>query len=139
MSDFLRLRYQTPRAAGAGTAGPDQDRDTASPTELDRARALLRQRDARAAAFAPIRVLFQDPAWDILLGLFVAYEEGTPLTIDAVRTATGLSEMAIRRWMLALEHSGLITCWPRDATLAQRSLGLTDHALTMMLQFLQEI
>ena len=61
------------------------------------------------------------------------------MTIDAVRTATGLSEMAIRRWMLALEHSGLITCWPRDATLAQRSIGLTDHALTMMLQFLQEI
>ncbi|KQN28846.1 MULTISPECIES: hypothetical protein [unclassified Sphingomonas] len=140
MSDHLRLRYEAPCDGPTATTSTTASvRDASSPTELDRARALIRQRDARSAAFAPVRLLFQDPAWDILLGLFVAYEKGTPLTIDAVSTASGLSDVAIRRWLLALEHRGLITSWPHDADLAARSLGLTDAALTMMLQFLQDI
>ena len=139
MSDPLRLRYPPPQEGVDRQATTPPVRHAPSPSELDRARALLRQQQIRSAAFAPVRMLFQDPAWDILLGLFIAYEEGTPLTIDAVRTATGLSDVAIRRWMLALEHSGLITCWPNDATLGHRSIGLTDQALTMMLHFLQEI
>ena len=161
MSDPLRLRYpahhplpdtspqdgtppQMPLgAAPLGDAPPGDGAGSGieppSPTELDRARALLHQQRARSAAFASARALFHDPAWDILLGLFVAYEEGTPLTIDAVQAATGLSEVTIRRWLLTLEHRGLITCWPHTAAWPQRSLGLTDEALTMMLQFLQEI
>lgn len=149
MSDPLRLRYPPPHEGVEPSPTAEAARSAPSPSELDRARALLRQQQIRSAAFAPVRTLFQDPAWDILLGLFIAYEEGAPLSIDAVRTATGLSEVAIRRWMLALEHCGLVTCWPNDATLGQHSIGrhsighhsigLTDQAVTMMLQFLQEI
>ena len=144
MSDSLRLRYLPTDVDNEehipGQTTPDVSTPgSPAPTELDRARALLRQQRTRAAAFTPVRGLFQDPAWDILLGLFVAYEEGAPLTIDAVRITTGLSDVAIRRWMLALEHSGLITCWPQDAAMEKRSIGLSDHALTMMLRFLQDI
>ena len=135
MSAPLRLRY--PTQPPSPHAVPDVD--ASPPPELDRARALMHQQKARSTAFASVQTLFQDPAWDILLALFVAYEEGTPLTIHAVRAATGLSEVTIRRWLLTLEHRGLITCWPQSAALSQRSLGLTDDALTMMLHFLQEI
>ena len=156
MSDPLRLRYPaqhpspdpvptegTPVAISPGAstraAGTVPDVDPTTPTELDRARALMHQQQARSAAFAPVRALFHDPAWDILLGLFIAYEEGTPVTIDGVRATTGLSEVAVRRWLLTLEHRGLVTGSPQTATLSQRSLGLTDEALTRMLQFLREI
>lgn len=156
MSAPLRLRYPTepssPNAVPAETTplqmppetsargvGTETDVDPSSPPELDRARALMHQQQARSTAFASVQALFQDPAWDILLALFVAYEEGAPLTIDAVRAATGLSEVTIRRWLLTLEHRGLITCWPQSEPLSRRSLGLTDDALTMMLHFLQEI
>ncbi|MEG3169031.1 hypothetical protein U1737_12630 [Sphingomonas sp. LB3N6] len=156
MSDPLRLRYPAqhpspdpvptegapaPIPSGTSTraASTMPGVDPSTPTELDRARALMHQQQARSAAFAPVRALFHDPAWDILLGLFIAYEEGKPLTIDTVRATTGLSEVAVRRWLLTLEHRGLITCWPQTATLSERSLGLTDDALTRMLQFLQKI
>lgn len=131
MNGNLRLQYAPDDA--------DDLQDTSEPSELERARAVLRQRQIRTAMFNPVRTLFQDPAWDILLGLFVAHEEGTPQSIEAIRIATTLPIAAVRRWVLAMEQLGMVTCWPHDAEFAKRSIGLTDESVGMMLRFLQEM
>ncbi len=132
MTGTLRLQY------AVSDDGIDS-LDTAEPSELDRARAVLRQRQIRLATFSPVRALFQDPAWDILLGLFVAHEEGSVQSVEAIRIATALPIAAVRRWVLAMEQQGMVTCWPTDADFAMRSIGLTDEAVGMMLRFLQEM
>lgn len=106
------------------------------PTEVERARAVLRQRRTRAAAFASVRKLFHDPAWEIMLAMFIAQEEGESLTVEDIGAAVGLPGATVRRWLLALEQQALIHCWPRDQAPATRFAGLTDSANAMMLRFL---
>ncbi len=136
MTSALRLKYV---ARTDTTTDTDTALDAGEPSEVDRARAVLRQRQIRLATFGPVQTLFQDHAWDILLGLFVAHEDARPQSIEAICAATALPIVAVRRWVLAMEQLGMVTCWPHDADFTKRSVGLTDETIGMMLRFLQEM
>lgn len=102
------------------------------PDDAERARALLAQRRSRNAAAGSLAELFGEPGWDLLLILFIAYEEGqvidgrTLLVEAEVRPAVG------RRWLLALAARGLIRCDPQAPEACP--LALTDEGVMLTLR-----
>lgn len=92
--------------------GPGEKRGTA-PFEpyasnglARRVRAMVSARSLRRAVFKAS--LFSDPAWDILLGLFLARIEGRRVSISAAGRAGKIPLTTALRWINALEHEGLL-------------------------------
>lgn len=56
--------------------------------------------------------LFRDPAWDILLDLYVAEAEGKPISVGSACGAAGLSTATGLRWLAKLEKEALIERTP---------------------------
>lgn len=52
--------------------------------------------------------LFADPAWDILLHLFIAGEESRPVSISALCAAAGVPATTALRWIQSMIDKGLI-------------------------------
>ncbi|WP_267394662.1 MULTISPECIES: hypothetical protein [unclassified Sphingomonas] len=105
-------------------AGPEE------PSDLDRARALFAQRRARDAAAGQDADLFSDPAWDILLALFIAHAEGRSLAdTDACATAC-VAPAAALRWLDVLGVRGLASF--RAGNLGRRAmLTAAGHELVV--------
>lgn len=53
--------------------------------------------------------LFGEPAWDILLDLFVAWAGGVRISVTSSCIASGVPPTTALRWLLILEDKGLIT------------------------------
>lgn len=70
------------------------------------ARTLIKARLRRKDHFKAS--LFSDPAWDILLDLFVAQCEGRRIPISAAGLTAGIPLTTALRWLAALESEGLI-------------------------------
>jgi DNA-binding MarR family transcriptional regulator len=64
--------------------------------------------------------MFGDPAWDILLDLYVARVRGKPISISSACIAAGTSSTTGLRWLRRLERSGAIVRKPDPAD-ARRS------------------
>jgi PAS domain S-box-containing protein len=73
---------------------------------LHAAKLLLEGRRRRDRAFDA--ELFSDPAWDLLLGVYVCEAEGRILTAKALREASGVAASVAERWIQLLLASGLI-------------------------------
>lgn len=73
---------------------------------LHQARSLYRQRRARDALFAP--ELFGEPAWDLLLTLYIARCEGHCLSMPALSLSVNLPLADASEWVRTLEASRLI-------------------------------
>lgn len=107
-------------------AGPEE------PSDADRARALLAQRRARDAVAGPLAELFGEPGWDILLTLFVAFEEDRPPEPSVLAARLGLRAVVLDRWLAALTLRGLT----RTITLGQGAahVSLTDEGVATVLR-----
>lgn len=62
----------------------------------------------RRSEIAGTNDLFGEPAWDILLNLFIAGCEGRRLTVAAVCSGAGAPESTALRWITILEKRGII-------------------------------
>lgn len=92
-----------PNAVGALHSGSTTDIALASLAEkIYQSR---RDRDKRS----PVSGLFQDPAWDILLDLFVAQARGKHISITSAATAGLVPPTTALRWVWALEEAKLVT------------------------------
>ena len=113
------------RRLGASDA---PDARAAGADDLDAARALLAARRAREQLFGD--GLFADPAWDMLLALFVADEEREPLSVSQLCAASGVPHTTALRWIESLARAGLIVraADPGDArrTLISLHAGARD-------------
>jgi DNA-binding MarR family transcriptional regulator len=76
---------------------------------------IILARRSRRGLFPP--VLFSDPAWDLLLVLFLAGLRPQRMTISELAEDTALSPGAAARWLDALDQHGLLSrrSDPRDA------------------------
>lgn len=100
------LRF--PAASRAVTAMSSAARRAGSPAEMqlvDHARCLLRAR-TKMARVAP--GLLRDPAWDMMLCLFINGEEGGILYVKQLILSTGESATAALRHIDRLEEAGFI-------------------------------
>jgi DNA-binding MarR family transcriptional regulator len=76
-------------------------------TFLSAARTEVAQRRNRRLLFGKCN-LFADPAWDILLELFVADATESRLSVTAIGLETGVATTTVIRWLTVLENHNLI-------------------------------
>jgi DNA-binding MarR family transcriptional regulator len=81
---------------------------------IEAARAMRRARRRRSRFFEP--TMFSDPAWDILLELYIAEWEQRRLSITALSDRSGVAGTTVLRWLELFEREGLISkrCDPLD-------------------------
>ena len=98
-------------------------------TFVDLARDIYRSRRARARVFSD-DALFGEPAWDMLLDLFIAEADGKPLSITAACIGAAVPTSTALRWLVILEERGLVRREndPRDARRVFLHLTSEGHA-----------
>jgi DNA-binding MarR family transcriptional regulator len=97
--------------------------------------ALRRRRDAAT----PIRGLFGEPGWDILLDLFIARERGMDLQVSSVCIEAGVPSTTILRWISRLERDGLVYRAADNGDARRRYVRLTAEGNALMRQVLRSI
>jgi len=83
--------------------------------------------------------LFGEPAWDLLLALFVAEEEGRALDVAAAFEAAHIKPSAGRRLIARLESIGLIHREADVADRRRRIVGLTEDARERLADYLTRL
>lgn len=117
---FVR-NYQMPPSANA-PAGP-----------VEEARRLFRLRRMRDQAFGP--ELFGEPAWDLLLDLYVAASEPRSVSIIAVSIAASTDDV---RWLDLLEEHGLVNLVHAGSETNRAIVTLSQTAFDQMTRLLEE-
>ena len=79
-----------------------------APETIARAKRLYRERRTRAAVFDGDEDLFGEPAWDILLDLFVAGSEHRPVRVSDSCAAAAVPRTTALRWLQTLTRRELI-------------------------------
>ncbi|MHA0320076.1 hypothetical protein ACXY7D_17095 [Sphingomonas melonis] len=134
VSALERVRASAARSRGEIVApvpaGPEE------PSDADRARTLLAQRRQRDAMAGDLIELFGEPGWDILLTLFVAYEEARPVTGEALGALLSLRPAVLARWLDLLARRALIRCAVHGTGTRDPAtpLALTDDGLALVLR-----
>jgi hypothetical protein len=70
------------------------------------AQSVVRTRRRREALLGPD--LFADPAWDMLLDLYIAEMSGGPLSVSTLAAGAAVPATTALRWMGVLQQHGLI-------------------------------
>lgn len=91
----------------------------------DYARQLLAGRRQRDLYFDPM--LFSNPAWDILLSLFVADGEGKPVNVLDSCTASVVPQGVALRWLGYLKQEEMVIEMPDPAHPRQTLIRLSDQ------------
>ena len=84
---------------------PRQPADV-SPHSLSVARRMMRERLKRNHFFNAD--LFADPAWDMMLDLFIAEAEGRETPVMNLCLSSQVPETTTLRWVKTLEHAGIV-------------------------------
>jgi DNA-binding MarR family transcriptional regulator len=82
--------------------------------------------------------LFGEPAWDMLLDLFVAHEEDRPLSVGRLCSAAGVPESTARRWLATLESHGTVVRTSDPADACSELVLLTAAERDRLVRFLGE-
>lgn len=82
--------------------------DSSVSTLEAQARQIYQSRRRRTEIFPNSNDLFGEPAWDMLLDLFIAGEAGREMTMSEAAAGACTSPAAGQRWVTTLESRGLI-------------------------------
>lgn len=83
--------------------------------------------------------LFGEPAWDLLLDLFIQGERGKQVSISSACVGAAVPTTTALRWVTTLMTKGLL-CRVIDDTDARRSiLKLTREGRQTMIRFLEKV
>jgi DNA-binding MarR family transcriptional regulator len=100
-------------------------------TPLERAKRHYRNRRRRELAFKNSN-LFGEPAWDMLVDLFIANEEGNSISVSSLCIAAVVPGTTALRWIAILEQENLIKRTPDPNDQRRVFLSLTDTGNTSM-------
>lgn len=82
--------------------------------------------------------LFADPAWDMLLDLFMHQAKGRRVSVTSLCIASSVPNTTALRWLGALEAKGLVTRIPSEIDRRSSEIRLTRPALIAMRDWLSE-
>jgi hypothetical protein len=102
---------------------------------VEEARHIYRLRRMRDQAFGP--GLFGEPAWDLLLDLYIAASEPRPVSVIATFIATSESTDDVH-WLNLLEEHGLVDRLDAGSEISRAIVTLTATAFDQMTRLLQE-
>jgi len=100
------------------------------------ATSISRARRRRAKCFDAS--LFSEPAWDMLLELFVARIRGKSISASGLCRTAGVSEATGCRWIDMLEADGLVRSCPLSERGAPRLVEISDSGFGSMRQYVLE-
>lgn len=115
-----------------GADGSALLRGKADPAE--QALQLYRERRRRIEAFGD-DTLFGEPAWDILLDLFVAGERGKRVAVTSACIGSGVPSTTALRWLNVLELRGMVEREDDNHDARRSFVRLTAKARAMMLDY----
>ena len=135
-SQFTRIAttlssIETRVAALHGEALPH--RPTA-PTPLQRAKEYYRKRRLRERMFGNPD-LFADPAWDILIDLFIASEEGRKISVSSACIASAVPTTTALRWIKILEDNGHILRYQDPSDARRVFMSLSEPSVDKVREF----
>lgn len=104
---------------------------------LKAARRAWKARRERERIFGP--GLVANPAWDILLDLFLAHAEDREVTVFGVCASTTVDEWTVVRWIANLVEAKLVTRQSTAADPRSIKLTLTDQGLAMMCDYFNRV
>lgn len=103
VSKTLKSIEQRIRHLGLDATEPS----TKKPSQASQARILFQRRRDRDTLFSEFS-LFGEPAWDMLIVLFIAAEEDREINLDSLCLEIALTAPTALRWISVLEANGLI-------------------------------
>jgi hypothetical protein len=107
----------------------------ASRRAVEEARRLYRQRRGRDREFGT--ALFGEPAWDLLLDLFVAASEQRPVSVMSASIAATVSAEHALHWLTRLEEHGLVERLYAGTEMHRATVTLSEPAFHQMTRLLQ--
>ena len=81
--------------------------------------------------------LFGEPAWDLLLDLYIATSEPRPVSVIAASIAASVSADDLR-WLALLEEHGLVERLHAGSEMSREIVTLSATAFDRMTRLLQE-
>lgn len=100
---------------------------TGQPSAFEEARQHYNARRARANLFG-VPDLFGEPAWDMLVDLFIAAEEGKQISVSSLCIASAVPMTTALRWITILEARELILRSADSVDARRFYLSLAPHA-----------
>lgn len=123
-----RLASEGPVAAADGDTSVDT---------CDMARRLLAQRMARFDHFPA--ELFHEPAWDMLLALFVAHEEGRTMNVKTLVASAHAPVTTSQRWIDHLHKLKLVDRVIDPIDRRRMEISLSDNGFTAVTAYLRRL
>lgn len=120
-----------------GKPGPHGELVPSKARTVDLAKHIHASRAGRANVFGPD--LFAEPAWDILLSLYVADQECYRMTVSAACNESGVSHTTALRWMGRLIELQLIRRRRNPWDSRSNFVELSPEGLQKMDQVLQKL
>lgn len=97
--------------------------------------ALRRKRDFVVAG----RGIFGEPAWDILLDLYIADRRRTDVQVSSVCLDAGVASTTMLRWLARLEAENLIFRTADTSDARRRYVRLTEEGRNLMREILRSM
>jgi DNA-binding MarR family transcriptional regulator len=105
---------------------------------LQRALKIYQARRSRRALFAPDSDIFGEPAWDILLDLYIAHERRQSICLSDASLGAGVPLSTAQRWVKQLLSRGLLVRHNDGRDSRRVLVSLSDHAVTVMRNYLEK-
>lgn len=107
-------------------------------SNIEAARKIYHQRRARARHFSE-QSLFGEPAWDMLLDIFIRQELGEVVSIKSACIGSMVPHTTALRWLNVLAAEGLVGLEDDPTDHRRRNVILTPRGAEAMANFLHEI
>jgi hypothetical protein len=120
-----------------GTQRPQRAPADVSPGSLAAARRMIRARLRRQNYFDA--ALFADPAWDMMLDLFVAEAEGRETPVMNLCLSSQVPETTTLRWVKTLEHAGVVIRQKDEHDQRRVLVRLSPSAAKSLASYLDDI
>jgi hypothetical protein len=112
--------------------------DPSMPADLvAQARVQLAVRKARRRYFPAD--LFHEPAWEMLLALFIIYQTDHSMNVKALVSCSDAPATTSQRWIDHLHKSGLIDRVTDTADRRRIDISLSDRGYEAMVRYLKEV
>jgi hypothetical protein len=99
---------------------------------------IIARRRARHAHFGAHEI-FGEPAWDILLDLYVRQSGGEQISVKSACVNAGVPANTALRWLHALELEGLLCCEDDPGDPQRRLVRLSRDGFDRMTDYFEEI